>query len=93
MLILKRGMIISACLRLSEYEKGLWAQMLTLARFNARILLTFPALLIGTLSCFHLFKQCVTFITEDYYQTIRKQFSGPFSSSWRPLRCIVLVMF
>ena len=27
---------------------------------------------------FFLFKQCVTFMTEDYYQTIRKQFSGPF---------------
>ena len=75
-------MEISAYLRLIEYEKGLWAQMLTLARSNVSILFAFPSLLIGILGCFHLLRQCVTFITENYYQTVRKQFSGPFSSSW-----------
>ena len=52
--------------------------MLTLARFKASVLFTFPVVLISTLGCFHLFKQCVTYMTEDYYQNFIKQFSGPF---------------
>ena len=59
-------------LRLCEYEKRLWAQTLTLAGFNASVLLLsmlFPCL----------FKQCVIYVTEDYYHKVRKQFSGSFS--------------
>ena len=54
--------------------------LLLVARFKTSVLFTFPDAL-GALGCFYLLKQCVIYMTEDYYQRIRKQFSDPFSSS------------
>ena len=52
-------------------------------RFNASVQFTFPVVLIATLGCFHLFKQRVTYMIEDYDQMIRSSLVVLFLLGYR----------